>query len=44
MRVTLRRAVTLVVAAAVLALGAAIGSSGPAVAGTNWDGIVTANP
>jgi hypothetical protein len=46
MRATLRRAVTLVVATAAIALGAATISSAPAVAepvclaGTNWDGVL----
>jgi hypothetical protein len=44
MRATLRRAVTLAVAAVALALGVAIVSSAPAVAGTNWDGVVSVNP
>ena len=46
MRATLRRAVTLAVTAAALALGAATVASAPAAAepvcqaGTNWDGVL----
>jgi hypothetical protein len=46
MRTTLRRAVTLMVTAVVLGLGAATVSSAPALAGpecapgTNWDGVL----
>ena len=46
MRATLRRAVTLMVTAAALALGATAVSSAPASAdtvcqaGTNWDGVL----
>jgi ABC-type proline/glycine betaine transport system substrate-binding protein len=46
MRATLRRAVTLGVAAAALALGVATVASAPAAAepvcqaGTNWDGVL----